>query len=100
MSASYKPIQLSGSLTSEDTGIVLVLSQPLTFVVSKDKDFFVAKNDDLGVHAVSRDVMQLKSELVEEIIFVLKHVADKPRYANLVKVGAILEPSEDTIDEE
>lgn len=88
---TFQSIELSGSYESADTGKRLVASRPVIFKVVKDKDFFVARNEDLGIHAVARDLTLLKDELIEELVFILKFVPDKPHAKKAASVFAVIE---------
>lgn len=88
---TFPSIELSGSYESVDTGKTLVVSRVVLFKVVKDKDFFVARNNDLGIHAVSRDLAVLKDELIEELVFILQFVPDKPHAKKAATLFAVLE---------
>lgn len=70
----YSPVILSGVYFSDDTQMNVVVHNPVTFEVTKDKEYYVARNADLGVHSFAKEPVLLKQELVEEIAFILKFV--------------------------
>lgn len=75
---NFAPLILDGTYLSPDTELRVKTANPVSFVVSKDGEFFLAKNEELGLHTYSRTLALLETELIEEIAFILKFVKDKP----------------------
>lgn len=82
---TFQPLVLDGTYLSPDTELKVKTVNPVSFAVSKDGEFFLARNEELGLHTYSRTLDLLETELIEEIAFILKFVQNKPSSKKIVE---------------